>query len=538
VGIERQNLRLGPVDWPAPTFARFPTIDHERRRKLTFVSSGYTGNMTGGIARFISDLAPALARRGHEVRVITRAATHAAVDFEEAVWVHRIETPRVGADGALPNALDHINDFATASVHELERIASWTTHDVVYGPLWDVEILGAVRRTSFPTVVQVATPLAVAAEMAGFMDDPASRVALARLVELEEDVLAEADLFHANSTSVVDTIERLYRARAHTDRWQVVALGSLDRWRPTHAPRTDRVRVLYVGRFEVRKGIDTVLAVMPSILRDHRDVEFVAAGEDRPLAPGEPLCGAEWLDRHRSEPWIDRVRFEGVVSDERLHELYEEADVVVLPSRYESFGLVMVEGMMHGRAVVSCDTSGVREVVRHDVDGLLVPPGDAGALDVAIRRLLVDADLRAEIGRTARQRFLDVFHIDRFAERFEKFLERIRFCDTLMAEAGTDGDSGYEGRRGATGRPAAVLRSGGRIRLPVDDRTAARLCVDARQPSTIVVRAGNTSTTYLVDPGDTRRIDIDTSISPIDVSVVHGEVVVNGIVAVDKAGAR
>ena len=78
----------------------------------------------------------------------------------------------------------------------------------------------------------------------------------------------------------------------------------------------------------------------------------------------------------------------GVIDDETLHQRVRAADVVVLPSRYESFGLVMVEAMMHGKPLVSTDTSGVREVVRNGVDGLLVEPGDVDQLEHAIRRML------------------------------------------------------------------------------------------------------------------------------------------------------
>jgi glycosyltransferase involved in cell wall biosynthesis len=74
------------------------------------------------------------------------------------------------------------------------------------------------------------------------------------------------------------------------------------------------------------------------------------------------------------------------VDDDELHALYERADLVVLPSRYESFGLVMVEAMMHARAQVSCAIGGIEEVVRHGIDGLLVPPAEPPALAGGDRR--------------------------------------------------------------------------------------------------------------------------------------------------------
>ena len=409
LGTERQRTRLGPVSWPAPAFRRFPSVDASARRRLTIVSSGYAPNMTGGIARFISDLAPGLARRGHEVRVVTKATGPAAVDLEDGVWVHRVDTPDLGEAGLVPDVLPHINAFATAAVDELDRIATWSSHDLVYGPLWDVEVLGVLRRTALPVVVQVATPLAVAGEMSGFFDDPQGAGEMQRLIELEREILTEADAFHANSTAVLDTIAHNYVGHLPLERWKVVHLGLVDHAPAEAATTHDGLNVFFVGRFERRKGIDTLLDAISQVAPEFPQARFVIAGEDRPLDPGQPLYGLTWWNQHFDAPWRTQVDLVGPVTDEQLHQLYHGADLVVLPSRYESFGLVMLEAMMHGRAVISCDTSGVREVVRHGVDGILVQPGDVRELAQAMRTLLDDAGLRHRLGVAGRQRFLDSF---------------------------------------------------------------------------------------------------------------------------------
>ena len=76
------------------------------------VSSGYTPNVTGGIARFISDVAPRLAAAGHEVRVMALADEVATVDLEDGVWVHRLV--RSDTPGLLPDAPPAVDGFATA----------------------------------------------------------------------------------------------------------------------------------------------------------------------------------------------------------------------------------------------------------------------------------------------------------------------------------------------------------------------------------------------------------------------------------------
>lgn len=528
IGHQRKDVRLGPVQWPATEFRRFPTLDASERRTVTFVSSGYTGNMTGGIARFISDLAPALARRGHEVRVITRATGPAAVDLEDGVWVHRIDTPHAGDTGVAPGVLAHVNDFATAAVHELERIGGWSHHDVVYGPMWDVEVLGALRRTGLPVAVQVATPIAVAALMAGHLGDGRPSDPMRLLMGLEDEVLAHGDLFHANSSAVADTIRDHYTSGHDAQRWQVVHLGLTDHHGHTVAdvPAAGLTRVLFVGRFEVRKGIDTFLDAVARIAPTRPDVEFVVAGEDRPLSPGDQPFGASWQAAHAEAPWIDRVRMVGPVDDERLHALYAGADLVVLPSRYESFGLVMAEAMMHGRALVSCDTSGIRDVVRHDVDGVLVAPGDAAALEVAMRQLLSDPARRAALGAAARQRFVEAFHIDRFAERFDSFIGRVSLLDA--SRASVDGGALHRDRCGGT---SATLSSGQSITCTVDPAAAARLAVRVSAPAAITIVDGG-SRTEAVQPGEVHRLTVDPSAGTVTVRVVHGDVEVLGLIVV------
>jgi len=183
LGLERHELPLGPVDWPVADFASFPTIDSTKRRRVTFLSNGYAGGVAGEFARYVNDLAPAVARRGHEVRVVTRAAEHSAVDLEGAVWVHRVQSD--------------VDDFAAAGLRELARIGTWTSHDVVYGPLQDNVMLEAVRGTDLPTILRAGPEL-----------EGTNRPAQG------ESVLQECDLVHTDplgSASIDQFAERFER---------------------------------------------------------------------------------------------------------------------------------------------------------------------------------------------------------------------------------------------------------------------------------------------------------------------------------------
>jgi len=169
-----------------------------------------------------------------------------------------------------------------------------------------------------------------------------------------------------------------------------------DRFRPPPR-RPDGHTVLYVGRLVYRKGVHVLLQAFREVAREVAEARLVIAGSGylepalRALALSLGLRG--------------RVEFKGAVDDEVKASLYRESQVVVVPSLYgEGFGIVAIESMASGTPVVASSVGGLREVVRHEVDGLLVRPGSVRALAEAIRSVLTDRALRERLSRSARAR--------------------------------------------------------------------------------------------------------------------------------------
>jgi len=104
----------------------------------------------------------------------------------------------------------------------------------------------------------------------------------------------------------------------------------------------------------------------------------------------------------------DRVSFTGPRTGAELDRSYAAADLVVLASRAETFGIVVIEALARGLPVVATDVGGVPEALGHDADGVrpgfLVPPNDAGALAAALRAWLSDGELRRRLRRAACER--------------------------------------------------------------------------------------------------------------------------------------
>ncbi|MGG6297603.1 glycosyltransferase family 4 protein [Leptolyngbya sp. AN02str] len=161
---------------------------------------------------------------------------------------------------------------------------------------------------------------------------------------------------------------------------------------------------LYVGRFDPRKGIETLVqAIAQSKLRDHENLQLIIGGGSR---PGK----SDGNERDRIEKIVhelgmqDMTSFPGRLDETNLHLYYAAADVSVVPSHYEPFGLVPIEAMASRTPVVASDVGGLQFTVVSEETGLLVPPKDVDAFAHAIDRILENDTWRAELGNNGRHR--------------------------------------------------------------------------------------------------------------------------------------
>jgi phosphatidyl-myo-inositol alpha-mannosyltransferase len=155
--------------------------------------------------------------------------------------------------------------------------------------------------------------------------------------------------------------------------------------------------VLFVGRFEERKGLIHLLRAVRVLRREGRDdVRLLVVGG----GPQERECRRYVMTRH-----LQGVEFLGRVTDDEKAQLFRTADVFVSPATgRESFGIVLLEAMAAGTPIVCSDIHGYKGVVKRGDQGLLVPPGDKVALAEAIARILDDPDLAARMGASGRAR--------------------------------------------------------------------------------------------------------------------------------------
>jgi glycosyltransferase involved in cell wall biosynthesis len=193
------------------------------------------------------------------------------------------------------------------------------------------------------------------------------------------------------------------------DRMRLVPVGvDPELFRPLdHVARTPGRLITTASADVALKGLSYLLEATAK-LRTERDVTLTIIGKPR---PGHSM---DLIDSYGLAPHID---FVSGVSDERIVELYAEAELAVVPSLYEGFSLPAIEAMCSGTALVATDGGALPEVTGTDGETVLqCKAGDADALAATIARGLDDAELRARIGAAGRQRVLDRWTWRRCAE--------------------------------------------------------------------------------------------------------------------------
>jgi len=199
--------------------------------------------------------------------------------------------------------------------------------------------------------------------------------------------------------------------------WYAPNCVDMDRWRPQTRPPENAEpgkQLLFVGRFSPQKGLDVLLDAFAIVLEKHPDtrLRLYGGGEDD---------GGQYHQQARRLGITGAVEFCGLVPQEALAPVYSAADVLVMPSRSEGHALTPLECLACGTPVIASDIPGLRETVRDGLNGLLVPPGEAGPLAAAICRFIEEPGLAERLRGAARP------SVRRFAWR-ERIAELERLC--------------------------------------------------------------------------------------------------------------
>lgn len=369
----------------------------------------------GGQNVYVRQVGEALAKRGLEVDMFTRKANKqdaTVVEHSPNCRTIRLTAgpeefvPRDNLYGYLPAFVEEFLKFQSSAgveysvVHTNYWLSSWVGMELKkVQPIKQVHTyhsLGAVKYKSIATIPMIAT----------------TRLAV------EKTLLETADRVVATSPQEKKHMRELVSAKGNIDiipcGTDIRRFGSISKQqaRQKLGIGSDTKVVLYVGRFDPRKGIETaVRAVGQSQLRGNADIKLIIGGGSR---PGQ----SDGKERERIEGIVgelglsDVTVFPGRLGPSDLPVYYAAADVCVVPSHYEPFGLVTIEAMACGTPVVGSDVGGLQFTVVPEETGLLCPPKDVAAFAGAIDRILANPEWGMQMGQAARKRVESKFSWD------------------------------------------------------------------------------------------------------------------------------
>jgi glycogen(starch) synthase len=371
--------------------------------RVLILSWEYPPLIEGGLARHVRKLSESLVEGGFaDVHVLTRGGEESPpAETVAGVAIHRVLEPSRPRDlGEFVAWVERMNaDMLAAGV----ELGDGYEFDIVHGHDWLVAMAGdhLARRFGSPLVTTIhATEHG--RHQGWVTDHPQSHIH-----GVERWISNRADRVIACSYYMREQIADIFgvpEARIEVipngidpDDLPTPATAELARLRREFAAPDERL-VLLIGRLVYEKGFQIALEAMPGLIARCPGTRFLVAGsgtheeELRRQAAGLGLLG--------------HGTFLGWIGDDVLQSLYRIADVCVVPSIYEPFGLVALEAMASGCPCIVADTGGLREVVPHDAVGLRFRSRDSRSLGRMVERVLGDPGLRRRLVAEASEHVL------------------------------------------------------------------------------------------------------------------------------------
>jgi D-inositol-3-phosphate glycosyltransferase len=390
------------------------------------------GKDTGGMNVYVRDLTRQLGKMGVQVDVFTRSQDeHVPHILHDLGYGNRVIHIPAGPEVPLPK--EELSGYLPQFVQGVQAFAvnKGIRYDVIHSHYWmsGISALQLKQDWQIP-VVHMFHTLGVMKQRVARKDEEAEGD---YRIQGERRVIKYADRLIAATQAELAQLQWLYQADA---RKIVIIPPGVDIGRFYPIPSDDAKEfigvqpcervLLFVGRIEPLKGLDTLIRAI-AIMRELGVVVCLSVIGGDPAGSPENL-GSEMarLQALREQYGLENtVIFLGKRSQDTLPYYYSAADAVVVPSHYESFGMVALEAMACGKPVVASQVGGLAYLVQDGETGYTVPVDDPEALAERLAAITNDADLRACLGRQAAE-FAREYRWEVIAERIIKLFEEVQ----------------------------------------------------------------------------------------------------------------
>ena len=385
--------------------------------RLLLLSWEYPPRIFGGLGKHVHRLSLALAAAGHDVHVVTR--DHPDAPHEETVdGVHIVRAgeypPMITFDQLVPWVLQ----FNIAVQEAATKLLLDTEVDVVHAHDWLVAYAAAAVKNCFDLPLVSTVHATEYGRHQGYLPGPMNKL----IHQVEWWLTYEARRVITCSEYMRDQVHEIFQLPS--PKQDVIPNGvdvhefdrpaDVEEFRARIASGREKI-IFYAGRLEYEKGVQTVLEALPLLL-EHEEFRFYIAGVG---------THADELKAHAERAGLaNRVHFLGFIDEPELRMYYAAADLAVVPSLYEPFGMVALETFASGTPCIAADIGGLRELVVHEATGLRFTPGDPDSLAGMIRRLLTDKRLDRRLTLDARRMLDEQFSWRTIARRTVDVYER------------------------------------------------------------------------------------------------------------------
>ncbi|MBF2066416.1 MAG: glycosyltransferase [Calothrix sp. C42_A2020_038] len=363
----------------------------------------------GGQNVYVRQIGLALAQQGWQVDMFARRVNSEQVAIVE--HAPNCRTIRLTAGPAEFIGRDYVFEYLPEFVNQFLAFQQQqlSNYSLIHTNYWLSSWVGMELRKHFPSLVQVHTYHSLGAVKYSTQSE-VPPIAYQRLavektcLETVDKVVATSPQEQSHMRALVSDLGKIEIIPCGTD---VIKFGSFERVaarKQLKMPALDAKIVFYVGRFDKRKGIETLVrAAAKSKFCSSPNFYLIIAGGSRPGM-------SDGIERERIESIVnelglqDKTIFPGRLDEDMLSVYYAAADVCVVPSHYEPFGLVAIESMACRTPVVASNVGGLQFTVVPEVTGLLATPLQEEEFASCIDRILTDSTLRDQMGQAGRQR--------------------------------------------------------------------------------------------------------------------------------------
>jgi D-inositol-3-phosphate glycosyltransferase len=375
------------------------------------------GKDTGGMNVYVRDLTCELGRLGIHVDVFTRSQDeHVPHILHDLGYGNRVVHMPAGPEQ--PAAKQQIAQYIPEFVDGIKKFAEekGIRYDIIHSHYW-MSGLAAEQLSDAWGGVPIVHMFHTLGEMKNRVARSEDERAGEDRLDGERQVVRRADRIVVATLAELTQLRFLYRA---DDRKMVTIPPGVDtsHFYPIPADEAkqyiglkpeDRM-ILFVGRIEPLKGIDTLIEAMSCLDLEGgpRPVHLAIIGGEPNAEPSDMTAEMTRLQKLCDDLAVGQtVVFLGKRDQNTLPYYYSAAETLAMPSLYESFGMVALEAMACGTPVIASEVGGLGYLVQNEITGYTVPDSDPDALCIKISRLLNDADLRERMGRAAAQYVLD-----------------------------------------------------------------------------------------------------------------------------------